>query len=150
MSSSKRKAINKALAKQAAQRSSNQTITHIQQQASFQGPLPPPAMLQHYDQIIPGAAARIISMWEMQASHRQELEKQVVASAIQDSKRGLILGFIVSLVAILAGTFCIMNGHAVEGSVLGGSAVPALVGVFVYGSWQRRKEREAQLRGQNN
>jgi hypothetical protein len=32
--------------------------------ASFQGPLPPPAILRGYDDFIPGAAERIIAMAE--------------------------------------------------------------------------------------
>ena len=107
------------------------------------GPLPSPKDLDEYDKVIPGAAERIISMAEQQAKHRQGLEKAVIESDIKDSKTGLILGFIIGTIAIISGTVCIIYGHSIAGGVLGGSAVPALTAVFVYGSKQRRKEREA-------
>jgi uncharacterized membrane protein len=107
-----------------------------------QGPLPHPSILQEYDNIVPGAAERIICMAEGQAKHRQELERAVIKSDIEDSKRGLYLGFIIGVVAIIAGTACILQGQTIAGGVMGGSAVPGLAAVFVYGSQQRRKERE--------
>jgi uncharacterized membrane protein len=147
MSSHRKKAQNKAVAKLAANRTHTQSLTSVKQ-TTFQGPLPPPEVLRQYDQLLPGAAERIISMWENQARHRQQLEKDVIASDIKDSKLGLTLGFIVAVVAVTAGMICILMGHTIGGSIVGGSAVPALVGVFVYGSRQRRNEREAQLHAQ--
>lgn len=112
-------------------------------QESYQGPLPHPKILHEYDQIVPGAAERIICMAEDQAKHRQSLEKDAIGSDIRDGKRGLLFGFIIGIVAILSGTACIIWGHDGAGGTIGGSAIPALAGVFVYGSRQRRKEREA-------
>lgn len=108
-----------------------------------QGPLPHPSILQEYNNVVPGAAERIICMAEEQAKHRQELEKAVIQSDIRDGKTGLYLGFTIGVVAIIAGAICIMYGHSISGGVLGGSAVPGLTAVFVYGSRQRKKEREA-------
>jgi hypothetical protein len=82
-------------------------------------------------------------MAEEQAKHPQGLEKVVIESDIKDSKTGLYFGFIIGLVAIISGTICIVYGHSIAGGVLGGSAVPGLTAVFVYGSRQRRREREA-------
>ena len=41
---------------------------------ALSGPLPPPEMLAQYEEILPGAAERILSMAERQAEHRQKLE----------------------------------------------------------------------------
>jgi uncharacterized membrane protein len=112
-------------------------------QEIHQGPLPHPDILLKYDQIVPRAAERIICMAENQAKHRQALEKAVIESDIRDSRTGLIFGFIIGLVAIISGAICIISGYSIAGGLLGGSAVPALTGVFVYGSRQRRKERES-------
>jgi uncharacterized membrane protein len=110
--------------------------------AKFEGPLPPPSMLAQYDDIVPGAAEKIITIFESQVKHRQELEKTVIKSDIIDSKLGMILGFLISIAAIAAGTYCILNGHSIEGTLLSGGALTGLVSVFVYGSRQRKKERE--------
>ena len=115
-----------------------------------QGPLPKPSILHEYDTVVPGAAERIIVMAENQAKHRQELEKVVIQSDIRDGRTGLYLGFIIGVVAIIAGAYCIAQGHSVAGGILGGSAVPGLAAVFVYGSRQRRKERETKQKVAQN
>jgi uncharacterized membrane protein len=115
---------------------------------SHSGPLPPPAILDQYDQVAPGTAERIISMAENQMLHRQEIEKQVISSEIEDSKRGLHYGLLIGLVAVIGGTTCIALGKQVGGSIIGGTGLTGLVGVFVYGSRQRRKEREIKYKAQ--
>ena len=49
------------------------------------------------------------------------------------------------MAAIIAGSVCIVYGHSIAGGVIGGPAVPTLTAVFVYGSRQRKKEREAKF-----
>jgi len=39
-----------------------------------------------------------------------------------------------------------MMGGEIGGSIIGGNGITGLVGVFVYGSTQRRKEREMRFR----
>mgnify|MGYP001591579865 CR=1 FL=1 len=109
---------------------------------SFSGPLPPPNVLEQYDRIVPGAADRIIKMAEQQSQHRRELERKVIDSDVQNSKLGLIFGFIIGLVLISGGIFLIWKGYNLSGVLLGVVYVGSVVGIFVYGSWERRKERE--------
>ena len=71
------------------------------------GPLPAPQILLQYNQIIPGAADRIIVMAEQQASHRQKLEQIVVKSGARDSLLGLIFGLIIGLVLPRLERFCV-------------------------------------------
>jgi len=66
---------------------------------SFSGPLPPPVVLKQYDEIVPGAAERILSMAESQSQHRQQLERSVIESDIKNSRLGLHYG--------LSGGFCL-------------------------------------------
>jgi uncharacterized membrane protein len=40
---------------------------------SFSGPLPPPEVLKRFDEIVPGAAERIIKMAEAQSEQRKDL-----------------------------------------------------------------------------
>jgi uncharacterized membrane protein len=113
--------------------------------SSFQGPLPPPQILNQYELTVPGSAERIISLWESQVRHRQELEKKAIGSDIRQSYFGSILGFIVAMSAIGAGTFLAYTGHPTEGVSAIISALVGLVGVFGWGSYQRRKERNARI-----
>lgn len=112
--------------------------------ASFAGPLPPPEILVQYNEAVPGAADRIITMAEKQAAHRMSLESQVVAADIKRSNRGLICGVIVSL-AFLAGAMAlILAGHDTAGIAIASVDIIGLAGVFVYGSLNRRRERSDQ------
>lgn len=58
---------------------------------AFAGPLPPPEALERYNQILPGAAERIIVMAESQHAHRLELEKHVITSNVGAQKLGTII-----------------------------------------------------------
>lgn len=120
----------------------NHSVTKVQA-ASFQGPLPPPQILDHYNQIVPGSAERIISLWENQVQHRQELEKRVIVADIQQAKLGAFLGFIIAISAIGAGTFLAYIGRPTEGIAAIISALAGIIGVYGWGSYQRKKERES-------
>ena len=94
------------------------------------GPLPPPEVLHRYEEIVPGAANRILEMAENQSKHRMQLEKN-------DSRRsffGLAAGFFLSLGMIGGAIYLIVKGEAWAAVSLIGINVAALAGVFVYGS----------------
>ena len=113
------------------------------QAVSFQGPLPPPQILHQYDEIVPGSAERIISSFENQVQHRQELEKKVITSDIRQSYFGAVLGFIIALSAIGSGTFLAYIGRPTEGIAAIITALAGIIGVYGFGSYQRKKERDA-------
>lgn len=109
---------------------------------SFSGPLPPPEVLEKYNKIVPGAAERIIKMAEQQSAHRRSLETQVINSDIKNSKLGLFFGFIIGLAGIIGAIITSVYASQLVGGALGISSLAALVGVFIYGSQLRKKERE--------
>src|SRR3989344_3906565 len=94
---------------------SGEVIVH--QSQSFSGPLPPPEALARYEQVVRGAAERIIAMAEKQAMHRQDLEAKVIRSDISNSRLGLWFGLTIGVVGIVSGTFLAYNGHAVVGTI---------------------------------
>lgn len=107
---------------------------------TFSGPLPPPEILQRYNEIVPGAADRIIKMAESQQHHRQALEKSVVDSNVFSQKIGLGLGFIIAITAIGGGIWLSAIGKSGSGLTAIIGALASLVGVFVYGKVQQSKE----------
>jgi uncharacterized membrane protein len=109
---------------------------------SFSGPLPPPEALARYNDVVPGAAGRIIAMAEKQQEHRQELEQRVVFSNAETQKHGLHLGFVIAMTAILGGIWLISIGKETTGLVAIVTAIASLVGVFVYGKSEQKKELE--------
>ncbi len=119
-----------------------QQTNSVQVQAAyFNGPLPPPDILAKYNDVLPGAADRIIAMAEKQAEHRQELEKIAVTSRAGDSRLGVVSGLIIGVVALLVGGYVIGKGHTISGILLGGGSIAGLVGVFVYGTRSSSAER---------
>jgi uncharacterized membrane protein len=114
----------------------------LQVSAQYSGPIPPPEILNRYNELLPGAADRIIAMAEAQAKHRQTLEQIAIKSGARDSMLGLIFGLTIGLAGISGSVFCIINGYQAGGTILGTGSLASLVGVFVYGSRQRREERE--------
>ena len=115
-------------------------VTEISQ--SFSGPLPHPDVLRKFNEIVPGAAERIIKMAEDQSTHRKELEKKVIDSDIARSKWGQILGFIIAITGLGISTIIAIYGSAIAGGVIGVGTLASLVGVFMYGSKTRSLERK--------
>jgi uncharacterized membrane protein len=117
-------------------------IVEAHVESIYSGPLPPPDVLIRYNDAVPGAAERILTMAERQSSHRIDLEKAVVDADIKRANRGLAAGIVVAL-AFGAGAFVlILSGHDLVGAVIGGGDLVALVGTFVYGTESRRRERQ--------
>lgn len=106
----------------------------------FSGPLPPPEDLAKYEQILPGAADRIIRMAEQQAAHRQGLETVVVGANAAIQKWGLASAFIIAMSAIWGGIWLSLRGMSGAGLTAIIGALVALVGVFVYGKSEQKKE----------
>jgi len=73
--------------------------------ASWSGPLPPPAALEKFNQIIPNGAERILAMAEKEQSARIEYEKAALSAAIIDTRRGHFLGASISILAILGAAY---------------------------------------------
>jgi len=107
---------------------------------SFSGPLPPPEALERYNQILPGAAERIIAMAEGQHSHRLELEKHVITSNVSAQKLGTVLGFIVAMTVVIGGMFLVHEGKSGEGLAAILTALASLVGVFLYSKHEQQKD----------
>ena len=108
---------------------------------SYSGPVPPPHILREYDQIVPGAAARILAQAEAQTQHRIKLEDKVTSSDICRSYWGLGIGAIVSLVPVFGGCILVAYGHDWAGAAIAGTSLASLAAVFVYGTTVRRNER---------
>ena len=118
----------------------SRSVASFRQVSVFSGPLPDPNDLIKYNQAFDGCAERIVAMAEGQARHRQELEKTVVESNLRHDRRGQTLGFILSLVGIMGSLGLIALGLPTEGLTVFFANLATLVGLFVYGKYQQRRE----------
>lgn len=97
-----------------------------------QGPLPPASELERYGACVPGGAERIFAMAEAQSATRLKLETAMVEANNALLLRGQIFGFILGVVGIVSGATVIALGHSVAGTILSGSSLCSLVGLFLY------------------
>ncbi len=118
-------------------------ISTIITKTSFSGPLPPPEILQGYENVIPGSAERILKMAESQSTHRQQIEKTVVASQMKQSERGQHYGLGIGIFGLILGAILTFCGYATVASVLFATTIIGLVSVFVIGKvFKSKTEKE--------
>jgi uncharacterized membrane protein len=70
--------------------------------AQWSGPLPPPAVLQQFNQIIPNGAERILALVEQEQAHRFALDNAMLKQETKDTQRRHYLGWSIGLTAIAA------------------------------------------------
>lgn len=101
--------------------------------AAFQGPLPPPRMLEAYNRLIPNGADRLMRLVEEQAKHRQTQEARLVHAQISLPSRGQGIGFLLCLIFGAIGWDLAKNGHDWVAGILFTTTIIGLVVVFVLG-----------------
>lgn len=106
------------------------SIVHSQ---SFSGPLPPPQILKHYEQVHSGFADRIMQMAEKEQNHRHQQEIKILAENVSIKKRGQIFALTICSLVVAASFALIWTGHEVSGSVLATGSLSALAYVFISG-----------------
>ena len=109
---------------------------------SYQGPLPPPEMLERYNQVLPNGADRIVSMAESQMRHRHGLESIVINGNVKAQSRTQLFAFLLGVLAIGGGIGLIAFNKSTQGLVAVITALTAYSGVFIYGRYEQRIERE--------
>ncbi|MCE9627829.1 MAG: DUF2335 domain-containing protein [Candidatus Eisenbacteria bacterium] len=118
------------------------TVTHT----TMSGPLPHPALVEHYERISPGAADRIFTYAEDQLRHRHEIEKLVV----QTQSRAVVFGQWIALTVILAGmglgALLAYTGQSVWAFASLLSPLATVAALFIKGRHDERIERIAKAR----
>lgn len=105
-----------------------------------QGPIPDAEELARYGQAHPEAPQIILSEFRNQAAHRrmlerraQVLERKAVHAAITSERMGVVSALVIALVGFGCATYLVATGHGVEGTVIFGLDVCALVSAFILG-----------------
>lgn len=128
------------MAKNTFEKKNNTSIVASKSEARFfQGPIPEPETLIRYNDAVPGAADRIITMAEQQQQHRFVLEKKAVTATLNRAYLGQIFGFIIGMFCVGVAGYVMNNGHEFGGAVFGVGGIAGLVSVFVIG---RKKQNE--------
>ncbi len=121
------------------------------------GPIPPPEILQKYDQIQQGLANKIIEMANEEATHRRNMESKVLSIQEQDQisyRRsemvGQFCGVLIALSAIGGSVYEAVHGAQTAASVLCSAGIIGLVTAFILGRQALQKLKEMELKHQHD
>jgi len=110
----------------------------VRHEAHYQGPIPLPSHLKQYEDIVPGSADRLIKMAEQTLACETQIRsveaktiEYVSKKTIQLEFIGQLMAFIITIGALGVGTFLVITGKSVEGTVLGGIPLTWLVAQFI-------------------
>jgi len=100
-------------------------------QQGWKGPLPPPASLAEFDEVVPGSAERIIRQFELESDHRRALERGDAREHRRDKIAGQVLAGLFALGALSVSAYAISQGNTVAATVIGGATVATVVIAFL-------------------
>jgi uncharacterized membrane protein len=80
--------------------------------------MPDPSTLRHYEQIVPGAADRILKMAEANTTERAEVDRNLANAEIVSARTGLWFAFFLSVGALISAVVFFAVGNNVAGGLL--------------------------------
>lgn len=119
--------------RQRAQAEPHRQLALVQEEYRHSGPLPAPEVLGKYDEILPGAAQRIILMAEKEQASAIDSRNYAIREIASETRRGQWLAFLVALSAFATAAALGFWGHPFAASVVGGLPVVGLVATFIVG-----------------
>lgn len=120
-------------------RDSRSSQVSIQETQVWSAPIPPPELLQQYNEIIPNGADRILAMAENQSAHRIRMESMAIKANLNRATRGQLFAFLISILAISGGIYLAVIGKELGGGILGTGGLVALASLFL-------RERKSQIK----
>ncbi|WP_420126008.1 hypothetical protein [Longimicrobium sp.] len=126
-------------------------LAHVPSFELRHGPIPDADELVRYGEAHPDAPAIILAEFQAQAAHRRKMEQRgqvmdqkELDAAITSERFGLACALLIALVGFGCGTYLIATGHGVEGTIIFGLDVVALVSAFILGRarWETPSPRK--------
>lgn len=113
-------------------------------------PIPPPAWMERYNQIVPGSAQHMMNDMHAQSAHRREIERKESQAEISLAKRGQLFGFITACAGFVVVMIGMVGGLALvyAGISLGGGialvllSLACIAAVFVANRFAARPPRQ--------
>lgn len=99
----------------------------------FSGPIAHPRHLREYEEILPGAADRIIRMAETNLSHAQSVQILALEGDIAEGRAGRRIGFCALMALILAACFATYFDHEVIAGLFLGTGALGVIGQLIQG-----------------
>lgn len=102
------------------------------------GPIPPPEQLAAYEQIVPGAANRILIM----AEQEQRVRHSILTVQVRQSARGQWMAFTLALCFLAASVWVTLAGFQIVGGILCGTTLLGIVAIFITGQALQRPAQQ--------
>jgi len=126
---------------------SQQTVQIAEQHTTVSGPIPSADEMAKYKSIDPELINRIVSLAEREAANRHKMESTALTANIEISDKhfserrlGQKFGFGIGALGLICSVILAMIGAETTASIVGGSTVLGLVGIFVTGQILSKKE----------
>ncbi|ACV41142.1 membrane protein [Xylella phage Xfas53] len=97
----------------------------------WSGLLPTPDQLAHLDEVVPGAAERIIKMVEQEGNHSREARMLAVKTGTDLQKAGITSAIMVALFGLGLSFVLGITNHDTVAAILGGTSLTAVVLAFL-------------------
>jgi uncharacterized membrane protein len=97
---------------------------------SWKAPLPPPEVLERFNQVVPNGAERIVKAWELESEHRRLIDRREQKLFYADSIFGKICALIFVLAALGFSAWCAWIGAEWVGAILGAGTIASVVWAF--------------------
>ena len=115
----------------------------VERGAYWRGPLPPPAVIEQFRDLVPDAPERIFRQWEGESEHRRAYEKAALEASIRRDLIGQISATLFALSALAVALFALWMGEPWVAGVIGGGTIVSVVGAFLYRRGPDRTKDEA-------
>lgn len=112
----------------------------ISQSIQYQGPLPPPEMMEAYGRVIHDGPNRLMVLLEKQTDHRIAMETQMIGAKVSSTKLGQ---YFAAALSVFFGAIAGVLGYTGHDALAGTICVTTIVGlavVFVLGKEPGKKE----------
>lgn len=99
--------------------------------ASWVGPLPPPAVLREFDELVPNGAERIFAQFEAEAEHRRKCEDKQLRFGIRDAHIGQFLAGLYAVLAFGVSAYAISKEAYWAASFISGTTIVGGIVAFL-------------------
>ena len=123
----------------------NESSVFLEHGAFLKGPLPPPAILEDFQRIVPDAPERILRQWELEADHRRAYERTALDATVRREALGQISAVLFALTALGVSAFAIWMHEPWVAATIGGGTIVSVVGAFLYRRSVKRVDTPAPL-----
>jgi len=120
--------------------------TSVEVTTAFQGPLPSPEILQGFENVLPGAAERIITMAEKEQANRHNIEQKLSIASILSIASGIACAFLSVIIIGFLIHQAIEKGDTVVAVTLSSTSLVSVVSMFIW----FRKEKIKQKNEEHN